>query len=86
MHFSCFAFLELSRNSDDENNDISKPERRFSGTFNTFGNHWCVKQDKNVFKLAIRYLMFSKFLKCWKLTHIKNPIFDTTAKLKCRKL
>ena len=31
-------------------------------------------------------MLFAKFLKCWKLTHIKNSIFNTTTKLKCHKL
>ena len=31
-------------------------------------------------------MLFPKFLKCWELTHIKNPISNTNAKLKRRKL
>ena len=40
--------------SDDEDDDIFEPERRFSGVFNIFVNHWCMKKDKNVFELAFR--------------------------------
>ena len=81
MNLLCFVFLELSWNSDDENYDIFEPGRSFSGVFYTFLNQWCVKNDENVFKLAFRLLIFPKFLKCWKLTHIKNLIFNTIAKL-----
>lgn len=51
-----------------------------------FLNQQFVKNDKNVFNLAFRHLLFSKFVKCWMPTHIKNSIFNTAAKLKCRKL
>ena len=82
MHF----YVLLSWNSDDQNDDIFEPDRSFSGVFNTFVNHWSVKSDKNLFNLALRLLFFPKFLKCWKLTYIKNTISNTTAKLKYRKL
>ena len=54
--------------------------------FDIFVNQWCIKNGKNVFKLAFRLLLFPKFIKCWKLTHIKDSIFNITVKLKCRKL
>ena len=50
------------------------PERTFSDSFNTFVNQWCIKNDGNVFILAFRLLLFPKFQKCWKHTHIKNKI------------
>ena len=51
--------------------------------FDTFVNQWCIKNGKNVFNLAFRLLLFPKFPK---LTHIKDSVFNTTVKLKCRKL
>ena len=42
---------------DDE--DIFESES-FSGVFNTFVNQWCVKKDKNVFKLPFRFHAFSE--------------------------
>ena len=33
--------------------------------------------------LLLGFFLFPKFLKYWKLTHIKNFIFNTTAKFKC---
>ena len=36
--------------------------------------------------LLLGFLLFPKFLKYWKLTHIKNLIFNGTGKLKCREL
>ena len=84
--FLCFAFLELSWNSNDENDNIFEPERSFSGVCNTFVNEWCVKSDKNVIKLAFRLLLFPKFLKCCKLMHKKSSTLNITTKVKCRKL
>ena len=43
-----------------EDDDVSEPERSFSGAFNTFVNHWCVKKDKNALKLTFRFHAFSK--------------------------
>ena len=61
--FLCFDFLESSSNPDHENDDIFESERGFSGVFNSFMNQWCLKNDKNVFKLVSRFLLFPKFLK-----------------------
>ena len=36
--------------------------------------------------LLLGFLLFPKFLKDWKLAHIKNLIFNATGKLKCREL
>ena len=35
--------------SDDEDDDIFKPERSFFGVFNTLANQWYLKEDKNLF-------------------------------------
>ena len=35
-----------------------EPEKSFFGAFNTFLNQWCVKNDKNIFKLAFRFHAF----------------------------
>ena len=43
-----------------EDDDVLEPERSFSGAFNTFMNHWCVKKDKNAIKLAFRFHAFPK--------------------------
>ena len=82
MYFLCFAFLEFSWNSVDENEDIFEPKRSFSGVFNSFVNQWCIKINKNVFNLAFRLLLFPKFLKCWKFTHIKKNNFHHCRKTK----
>ena len=52
IHLLCFAFLELSWNSDGKNDDIFEPQKSFFGVFNTLLNQWCVKNDKNVFNFA----------------------------------
>ena len=62
--------------------NIFEPEISFSRVFDTFVNQWYVERDKNVFKLACRFLAFTKIPEIWKLTH-KNYIFNTTVKLKC---
>ena len=73
--------------SDFGDNGIFHQERSLSGVFNTFLNHWCVKKDKNIFlSLHLGSILFPEFRKYWRLTHIKNSIFNTTTKLKCRKL
>ena len=83
-YFLCFAFLDLSWNSDDENDNIFESERSFSGVFNTFVK-WCVKNDKNVFNLA--YIpTFSEIPEMLETHAQKKSMFNTTAKLKCRKL
>ena len=64
------GFSNLVVDSDDEDDDIFKPDRRFSDVFNEFNNSMnqgFAKKDKNVFKLA---LLFSpEILKYLKLTH-----------------
>ena len=52
IHLLCFAFLELSWNSDGKNDAIFEPQKSFFGVFNTLLNQWCVKNDKNVFNFA----------------------------------
>ena len=37
-----------------------EPDRSFSGAFITFVNHWWLKKDKNVFKLAFKCRAFSE--------------------------
>ena len=59
----------------DEDGDIFEPERRFSGAFDTSVKQWYLKNNKNVFKLAFRFILFPKFLKWCKLTHIKKNQF-----------
>ena len=57
--------------------------KMFFGVFNTFVSQWCVENDKNVLSLHLgSYFCQRSF---WKLPHIKNPIFNTTAILKCCK-
>ena len=68
--------------SDDQSDKIFEPEGSFSGVCNSFVNLWYVKNDKNVFQFAFRLLAFPKLLKCWKTTHLKHSIFNTTEKLK----
>ena len=83
-YFLCFAFLDLSWNSDDANDNIFESERSFSGVFNTFVK-WCVKNDKNVFNLA--YIpTFSEIPEMLETHAQKKSMFNTTAKLKCRTL
>ena len=64
---------------------IFESEKSFLGNWNTFVNQWYVKNEKNVFQLAFKLLLFPNFLKCFKLIDTKNSIFNTTAKLKCYK-
>ena len=81
MYYLGFAFLEI-RWSKWQN---IEPEGSFSGVYNSFVNLWYVKNDKNVFLFAFMLLAFPKLLKCWKTTHLKHSIFNTTEKLKwCR--
>ena len=72
-------FVDPVLDSNDEDGNIFEPERSFSCVFNTFVTQSCVKKDKNLFKATFRFLLFLKFLKCWKLTHMKNSSFNTTA-------
>ena len=80
--FSMFCPTETFLELRSLNDDIFEP---FFWFFDTFVNQWCVKNDKNIFKLAFRLFLPPKFLKFWELTHIKKSVFNTTAKLKCRK-
>ena len=50
--------------------------------FNTFA----AKMVNMYLSLLLGFFLFLKFLKYWKLMHIKNLIFNTTAKLKYREL
>ena len=52
------GFINPVVDSDDEDDDIFEPEISFSGNFNTFVNQWCVKKDKNVFKVAFTFHVF----------------------------
>ena len=52
------GFINLAVHSDDEDDNILELEKAFFGIFNTFVNQWCVKKDKNVFKLAFRFHAF----------------------------
>ena len=49
------SFINPVVDSDDEDDNIFQSERSFSAVFNTFVNQWCVKKDKNVFKLIFRF-------------------------------
>ena len=44
------------------------------------------KRDKDLFKFHLVFILWPKFLKFWKLTHVKKLIFDPTTKLNCREL
>ena len=63
------GFVNPVLDSDDDDN-IFEPER------------WCVKKDKNVFKLAFWFHAFWKFLRCSKLKHIKKFNFQCYRKTK----
>ena len=76
LQFYCAKLLDTSEedhqvsefvnpvvDSDDEDDYIFEPERRFSGVFNTFVNQWCVKNDKNAFKPVFRFHAFPEILK-----------------------
>ena len=56
-------YYSKSVDSHDEDDGILEQGRSFSGAFNTFMNHWYVKKDKNVFKLAFRSHVFPKIHK-----------------------
>ena len=53
-------FVNAVVDSNDEDDDIFKPGRSFSDIFNAFVNQWCVKKDKNMFKLEFGFHAFSK--------------------------
>ena len=67
--------------SDYDDNNILVPGRSFSGVFNAFVNQWCFKKIMYL-GLHLGSMLSPKFLKSWKHMHIKNSIFNTTAKLK----
>ena len=84
--------------SDDKDDDIFKPGRRFSDVFDTFVNKVCTKKDGNVFKFAFRFLAFPEIPeilethinKKFNLQHIRKIApcrklwyFGKTAKSKC---
>ena len=48
--------------SDDEDDNIFEPERSLFGNFNTFVRQWCAKNNKNLFKLAFWFQLFTRFL------------------------
>ena len=52
------GFINPVVDSDDKDDDIFEPERSFSGVFNIFMNQWCVKKDKNAYKIALRFHAF----------------------------
>ena len=54
------GFVNPVLDSGYEDDGIFETEKSFSGVFNTFVNHWCVKKDKNVLKLAFRFHAFLK--------------------------
>ena len=80
------GFANPVLDSDYEGNDILEPKRSYSGVFNTFVNQWRAKKTKLYLSLHLGSILFPKFLKCWKLMHIKNSILNTNAKLKYQKL
>ena len=65
---------------------IFESEKSVLGNCDTFVNQWYVKNNKNVFKLAFKLLLFPNLLNCFKLMDTKNSIFNNTTKLKRRKL
>ena len=68
--------------SNDEDDDIFKPGRSFSGVFNIFVNQWCVKKDKNVFKLAFRFHAFLNFFEMLETSAHKKFNFEHYHKTK----
>ena len=54
--------------------------------FDTFVNQGCVNKIKMYLNLHLGSMLFPKFLRFWKLMHIKNSFFNATAKLKCCEL
>ena len=70
------GFVNPVVDSDDEDDDIFEPERRFSGAFNSFANQWYVKKDKNAFKLAFRFHAFPAVPILWENQAHKKFIFQ----------
>ena len=65
-----------------------KQEEVFLVFFKTSMNQWCIKIDKNVFKLAFRFRILPEISKVLEThVHTKDSIFNATAKLfkKCTK-
>ena len=58
------GFINPVLDSDDKDDNIFEPES-FFGVFNTFVNQCCVS-------LHLGSMLFPKFMKCWKLTHLKK--------------